>query len=70
VKAGRAHTYQPTRGQAELAAERMHAMMDTGVDHTAVLQRFVHSLSATDEQALRHLITTDSQAHNAPNADH
>jgi len=39
---------------------RMHAMMDTGAVPIAVRQRFVHSLSAADEQALRHLITTDS----------
>jgi len=35
-------------------------MMDTGAVPIAVRQRFVHSLSAADEQALRHLITTDS----------
>jgi predicted transcriptional regulator len=60
-KLGRAHTYQPTRGQAELAAERMHAVMGRGKDHVAVLQRFVHGLSAADEQALRHLISADHE---------
>ena len=54
--AGRAHRYQPTRGQAELAAERMHAVLTRGRDHTAVLQRFITALSDTDREALRKLV--------------
>lgn len=54
---GRAHAYRPVQGQAELAAHRMHQVMDTDNDHAAVLQRFVAGLSPDDEAALRTLIT-------------
>lgn len=54
--AGRAHRYQPTRGQAELAAEQMHAVLARGRDHTAVLQRFLTALSDTDRESLRELV--------------
>lgn len=57
---GRAHCYRPTHGQAELAAERMHELMDRGPDHAAVLQRFVGTLSAGDEAVLRQLLTGPS----------
>ena len=57
---GRAHCYRPTHGQAELAAERMHALMDRGPDHAAVLQRFVGTLSANDEAVLRQLLAGPS----------
>ena len=57
---GRAHCYRPTHGQAELAAERMHELMDRGPDHAAVLQRFVGTLSANDEAVLRQLLTGPS----------
>ena len=54
--AGRAHCYRPTRGQAELAAEQMHALLSQGPDHTAVLQRFLGTLGRTDEAVLRKLL--------------
>ena len=57
---GRAHCYRPTHGQAELAAERMHELMDRGPDHAAVLQRFVGTLSANDEAVLRQLLAGPS----------
>ena len=57
---GRAHCYRPTHGQAELAAERMHELMERGPDHAAVLQRFVGTLSANDEAVLRQLLTGPS----------
>ena len=57
---GRAHCYRPTHGQAELAAERMHELMDRGPDHAAVLQRFVGTLSAGDEAVLRQLLAGPS----------
>ena len=57
---GRAHCYRPTHGQAELAAERMHALMGRGPNHAAVLQRFVGTLSASDEAVLRQLLSDPS----------
>ena len=57
---GRAHCYRPTHGQAELAAERMHELMDRGPNHAAVLQRFVGTLSAGDEAVLRQLLAGPS----------
>lgn len=53
---GRAHCYRPTQGQADLAAERMHELMGRGPNHAAVLQRFVGTLSASDEAVLRQLL--------------
>ena len=53
---GRAHCYRPTRGQAELAAEQMHALLGRGPDHAAVLQRFLGTLGRTDEAVLRQLL--------------
>ena len=53
---GRAHCYRPTRGQAELAAERMHELLGRGPDHAAVLQRFLGTLGRTDEAVLRQLL--------------
>lgn len=53
---GRAHCYRPTRGQAELAAEQMHALLGQGPDHAAVLQRFLGTLGRTDEAVLRQLL--------------
>ena len=53
---GRGHCYRPTRGEADLAAERMHALLGRGGDHTAVLQRFLGALDASDEAVLRQLL--------------
>jgi len=61
-KTGRAHAYHPTQGQAELAAERMHAVLGRGSDHVAVLQRFLTRLSADDAAALRRLIVPGSSS--------
>ena len=54
---GRAHGYRPTRGQADLAAERMSALLERGTDHAAVLQRFLGTLDARDEAVLRELLS-------------
>lgn len=66
---GRAHAYWPARGQAELAAEQMNQLMARGPSHTAVLQRFVSTLSAAEERTLRDLLdatdATDAPAHQA-----
>lgn len=53
---GRAHLYRPARGQADLAAEQMRALLDGGVDHRAVLQHFVTGLNTDDAAQLRALI--------------
>ena len=51
-RTGRAFAYTPAIEQAELAAERMHALLDGGRDRDQVLARFVGSLSARDKRAL------------------
>ena len=56
--AGRAHAYRPVLDQAGLAASRMHAMLDHGGDHAAVLRRFVSTLNADDEAALTALLAS------------
>lgn len=53
---GRTHLYRPARGQADLAAEQMHALLHAGVDHRAVLQQFVTGLSSDDAAQLRALV--------------
>jgi predicted transcriptional regulator len=53
---GRMHLYRPAQGQADLAAEQMHALLDAGADHLAVLQRFVSGLSGEDAARLRALV--------------
>lgn len=58
--AGRAHTFTPVLDDAGLAANRMRAMLDKGVDQTAVLSRFVDTLSEQEEAALSALL---SRAH-------
>jgi len=60
AKAGtRAHAYRPTVGAEEMAAEQMQALLERGADHQAVLQRFVTSLSAEDEAALRRALQAE-----------
>lgn len=56
-KSGRAHAYRPTQGRAELAAEMMHRVLHRGVDHQAVLQRFLDRLDPADDAALRRLVS-------------
>lgn len=56
--AGRAHAYTPVAGAEDQAARQMHALLDRGPDHQAVLQRFVTTLSAADESALRRLLAS------------
>lgn len=48
--------YRPTKDAAQLAAEQMRTAMGPATDHSAVLQHFITSLSATDEAALRALL--------------
>lgn len=53
---GRAHAYSPVLDQAGLAAARMHAMLDRGGDHAAVLSRFIGTLTAEEEATLAGLL--------------
>jgi predicted transcriptional regulator len=57
VRAGRSTVYRPTKDAAELAVIQMRAALGRGSDRGAVLQRFVTSLDAADEAALRALLT-------------
>ncbi len=54
--AGGSSGYRPTKDVAELAAEQMSAALGRGSDRGAVLHRFVSSLDAADEAALRTLL--------------
>jgi predicted transcriptional regulator len=56
--AGRS-TYRPVKGAAEAAAEQMRALLDTGADRNEILLRFVTTLNAADEAALRAALDTD-----------
>ncbi len=59
-QAGRAHAFTPVLDDAGLAANRMRALLDKGIDQTAVLSRFVDTLSEQEEAALSALL---SRAH-------
>jgi predicted transcriptional regulator len=61
-QAGRAHAYTPVLDEAGLAATRMHAMLDRGGDHAAVLARFLGTLTPQEEATLTQLITQQRQA--------
>jgi predicted transcriptional regulator len=45
--------YEPVKGAAEAAADQMRAVLDSGVDRSEVLARFVTTLNPADEAALR-----------------
>jgi predicted transcriptional regulator len=55
-QAGRAHAYTPVLDDAGLAANRMRALLDRGSDRTAVLHRFVGTLTPEDERTLAQLL--------------
>ncbi|GAA1809870.1 BlaI/MecI/CopY family transcriptional regulator [Planosporangium flavigriseum] len=56
VQQDRRTAYTPVKDAAELAAERMRGALDAGGDRELVLRRFVTSLTAADERALRELL--------------
>lgn len=56
AQVGRAHAYTPVLDEAGLAANRMHAMLDRGGDHAAVLTRFLGTLTADQEATLAQLL--------------
>ncbi|MER6331422.1 BlaI/MecI/CopY family transcriptional regulator [Streptomyces sp. NPDC001034] len=55
--AGRAHAYSPRRVAAEQAAEQMNAALRRGPQPAEVLQRFVDTLDADEQAALRALLS-------------
>jgi predicted transcriptional regulator len=55
-QAGRAHSYSPRRGPAEVAAEQMNAALRRGPQGPEVLQRFVDTLDPGEQAALRALL--------------
>ncbi|MGW5666514.1 BlaI/MecI/CopY family transcriptional regulator [Micromonospora sp. NPDC003776] len=57
IRAGRAYAYRLVGDEAELTARRMRRLLDAGGDRTAVLTRFVDTLSPDDEQLLVALLT-------------
>jgi predicted transcriptional regulator len=52
--------YEPAQGAAEAAADAMRAVLDAGADRSAILSRFVTTLTAADEAALRAALNPDS----------
>jgi hypothetical protein len=46
---------------AEITAQRMRRLLDTGVDRAAVLTRFVGGLSDDDERLLAELLRPDPE---------
>ena len=54
---GRAHAYTPLLDDAGISAQRMRALLDRGADQTAVLSRFVGTLSPDEERTLARLLT-------------
>jgi predicted transcriptional regulator len=60
-RAGRGFAYTPV-DPASLAAGQMSRALDAGVDHGAVLTRFVSGLSGRDARLLRRLLTDGEDA--------
>jgi predicted transcriptional regulator len=56
---GRGFAYRAITDRSGLAADRMRRLLDEDADRHAVLARFVTTLSAEDEQALRALLAGD-----------
>lgn len=53
TREGRAFRYRPALSEADLAAQRMQALLMSAGDRNAALSRFVDSLSARDARVLR-----------------
>ena len=53
TREGRAFRYRPVLSEAELAAQRMQALLTSAGDRKAALSQFVGSLTARDARALR-----------------
>lgn len=59
---GRGHAYRPTAGAAQLAADRMRALLGAGTGRAEVLNHFVAGLSDDDETMLRDVLAADAAA--------
>lgn len=55
-RAGRAYVYRSTHTEADLAAERMGAVLDQSQDRRAALTQFVSTLSSRDARVVRALL--------------
>jgi predicted transcriptional regulator len=55
-RAGRGYAYTKQPDPAEVTARHMHRLLDTDADREGVLARFVHRLSADDEQLITRLL--------------
>jgi len=53
---GRAYAYRPLIGEAEFAAQKMHATLAAASNREAALSHFVGSLTKREERALRRVI--------------
>jgi predicted transcriptional regulator len=53
TREGRAFRYRPLLSEAELAAQRMRALLTSAGDRKAALSQFVDSLTARDARVLR-----------------
>jgi predicted transcriptional regulator len=56
-RAGRGYAYARQPDPAEVTARQMHRLLDTDDDREGVLARFVHRLSADDEQLITRLLS-------------
>jgi len=61
AKEGRAYAYRPVIGPAQLAANRMHELLDRGRDSAGVLQHFLDGLSSVDQTLLRQLLEREER---------
>ena len=59
---GRAHAYTPVLDDAGLTANRMRAMLDRGGNHTAVLTRFLGTLTPEEKETATELLTRPNVA--------
>lgn len=53
---GRAHVYAPLLDEADLAAQRMHALLRAEPERATVLSRFVAGLDADAQKMVRRLL--------------
>jgi predicted transcriptional regulator len=60
-RSGRGFIYTAV-DEASLAASRMRSALGSGIDHDAVLSRFVSGLSGRDARLLRHLLAEAADA--------
>jgi predicted transcriptional regulator len=60
TRAGRGYVYGAVLDAAEITAQRMRRLLDTGDDRAAVLTRFVGTLSDEDERLLTDLLRPEN----------